>query len=219
MENEKGKGNGNGNGNGKGKGAAASGAPETKGEAKSSLKTAGDAAPVKRPSRVNAANVMGSKLLLVDEIHAENGMVCMTRKDGGREVMRPEEAVHRAREINMLHMETADERRKWELIERTIEAARTALYHLEDSKGAQYRPARELRNMAEGRAPDGRDVLTCGKEDMHVRFYVENCPHLKDWEIAAVLRSREIDGQQAHTLIMGMEKVRAAERNGLPGVA
>lgn len=191
---------------------------DTKAAEKAVLKTSKEAAPVKRPSRANVANVMGSKLLFVDEIHAENGMVCMTCKDGKREIMRPEEALHRAREINMLHMESDNERRKWELIERTIAAARQALHHLEDRKGSQYRPAHELRNMVEGRAPDGRDILTYGKEDMHVKFYVETCPHLKDWEIAAVLRSTEIDGQQAHTLIMGMEKVRAAEQGGRPGV-
>jgi hypothetical protein len=187
---------------------------------KSPLKTLSEVAgqTAKKPfSTMSVQSVIKSNLLFLDDIRAESGMVVGQDKAGKKVVMRPEEALHKAREINLLYTTGPDERRKHELIEKIIIAARKALYHLEDNHGSQHKSAKLVRNMADGKAPDGRDILTTGRFDDHVSFYVDICPHLKDFEIAAVLRSPEIDAQKAHTLLLGMEKIRAIEQNHVPG--
>ena len=172
--------------------------------------------PSRRASRNAVPSVIKSKMLMMDRIYAEHGMVVGITKDGDKNVMGPAEALHKAREINSIPVGSSWQSHKDELVRKIIEAYRQAGRQLEDKSNPQYDGAHMLRNMAMGRAPDGGDILDYGKEDSHVQYYAELCPHLQDWEIAAVLRQIG-DAQAAHQVLLAENFDRAWRAGDMSG--
>jgi len=166
--------------------------------------------PSRKVSRQNVPSVVKTNMLMLERIYAEHGMVVGITKDGEKVVKSPREALYLAQEINSMPVGPVWKNHKEELVRNIIKAYKEASNQLEDSSNSQHESAHVLRNMAMGRAPDGGDILNYGKEDSHVGYYAEMCPHLKDYEIAAILRQAG-DAQVAHQILLAEEFDRAAK--------
>jgi hypothetical protein len=154
------------------------------------------------------------KLVLIERIWAENGIVHVQEQDGRLTHMSVKQAAMRAQALNDMVKGLP----KWHrdkthnMIDQIIQTCRKAKYQLECADDGGDKKTKAMKNMLEGKTAEGKPVSEIvTDEDRKVAKYQEKFPFLEDHEIRVAINYKELREDQQEHMMEEVNEARAEQ--------